>query len=108
MSFSFKELFELGYWKMVKLFSKNLNNNSHYKHFYTTYFSLDDKFYTDKVILDIGCGPRGSLEWADMTAERIGVDPLAKKYLEMGAKEHKMTYKRPMLRIFPFRIIILM
>jgi len=27
-------------------------------------------------MLDIGCGPLGTLEWASMTAERIGHDPL--------------------------------
>jgi ubiquinone/menaquinone biosynthesis C-methylase UbiE len=102
MFLSFKELFELGYWKTVKLFSKNLNSNSHYKYFYTTYFSLSEEFYKDKIILDIGCGPRGSLEWADMTAERIGVDPLAEKYLEMGAKDHKMTYKKAYVENLPF------
>ena len=57
MSLSFKEFFELGYWKIVKLLSKNLNNNSHYKYFYTSNFALSDEFYTDKIILDIGCGP---------------------------------------------------
>ena len=42
--------------------------------------------------MDIGCGPRGSLEWADNTKERIGLDPLAKKYLKLGANQHAMKY----------------
>lgn len=99
---SFKEFFELYYWKIKKLRSKNLNNNSHYKYFYTTNFSLSDEFYTDKTILDIGCGPRGSLEWADMTKERIGVDPLADQYLKMGGKDHKMTYVKAYVENLPF------
>jgi len=102
MLLSFKEFFELGYWKIVKLLSKNLNNNSHYKYFYTSNFSLSEEFYQDKIILDIGCGPRGSLEWADMTKERIGLDPLAEQYIKMGAKNHKMTYIKAYVENMPF------
>jgi len=102
MLLSFKEFFELGYWKIVKLLSKNLNNNSHYKYFYTSNFSLSEEFYQDKIILDIGCGPRGSLEWADMAKERIGLDPLAEQYVKMGAKDHKMTYIKAYVENMPF------
>jgi ubiquinone/menaquinone biosynthesis C-methylase UbiE len=37
-----------------------------------------------------------------MTSERTGVDPLAEKYLEMGAKDHKMTYKKAYVENLPF------
>jgi ubiquinone/menaquinone biosynthesis C-methylase UbiE len=77
-------------------------HNAHYQYFYTTYFDLSDSFYTSKSILDIGCGPRGSLEWATMAAERIGVDPLADKYLKLGAGHHEMTYKKAYLEDLPF------
>lgn len=100
--FSFKEFFELSYWKIVKLFSKKLNDNSHYKYFYTNNFSIPAEFYNDKIILDIGCGPRGSLEWADMAKERVGIDPLADKYVKMGAKDHKMTYIKAYVEDLPF------
>lgn len=43
-------------------------------------------------VLDIGCGPRGSLEWAEKALERVGLDPLAKDYLKLGAASHRMTY----------------
>ena len=102
MSLSFKEFFELGYWKIVKLLSKNLNNNSHDKYFYTSNFALSEEFYKDKIILDIGCGPRGSLEWAAMAKERIGLDPLAEQYIKMGAKDHKMTYIKAYVENIPF------
>ena len=39
------------------------------------YFNLDKSFYKNKRILDVGCGPRGSLEWDDMALERVGLDP---------------------------------
>ena len=67
-------------------------DNSHYPKFFTTHFGLTKNYYEDKRILDIGCGPRGSLEWADMALERIGLDPLADIYLANGANKHKMTY----------------
>lgn len=96
-----KEFFELSYWKFVKYRDRQLGN-AHYKHFFTKYFSLDEAFYDDKKILDIGCGPRGSLEWAYMTKERIGLDPLANKYLKMGAQEHKMNYVKGYVEDIPF------
>lgn len=102
-SLSFKEIFELSYWKIVKLLSKKkLNENSHYKYFYTSNFSIPEEYYNDKTILDIGCGPRGSLEWAEGARERVGLDPLADQYIKMGAKNHKMTYVKAYVENIPF------
>lgn len=86
-----KEFHELSYWKDRKEAEGTLSNR-HYKYFYTTHFGLDETFYQDKVIVDIGCGPRGSLEWASMASRRIGVDPLADEYLRLGAGRHRMEY----------------
>lgn len=86
-----KEYNELSYWKKVKK-RERLMKNDHYAYFYTSHFGLDSSFYENKVILDIGCGPRGSLEWATMASRRIGLDPLAKEYLRLGAKHHRMEY----------------
>ncbi len=86
-----KEFNELNYWKSRKI-SESTLDNSHYKFFYTTHFGLNDSFYAGKFILDIGCGPRGSLEWASMAARRIGLDPLAREYLQLGARDHQMEY----------------
>ena len=86
-----KEFNELHYWRARKKAERVLSNE-HYKHFYTTHFGLSGSFYANKVILDIGCGPRGSLEWASMAARCIGLDPLAKEYLRLGADRHNMEY----------------
>lgn len=86
-----KEINELNYWKNRKRVEGSLSN-SHYKYFYTTHFGFDDSFFNGKFILDIGCGPRGSLEWASMASRRIGLDPLAKEYLRLGARYHQMEY----------------
>lgn len=86
-----KRMSELYYWKAAKRREQVLGND-HYKPFYTDHFGLDESFYQGKVILDIGCGPRGSLEWANMAARRMGLDPLADQYLKLGAREHRMDY----------------
>src|SRR5690349_8834862 len=70
-----KERGEMAYWKKKKDEEGELRND-HYKFLYTTHWDLDDQYYAGKKILDIGCGPRGSLEWADQAAERIGLDSL--------------------------------
>lgn len=86
-----KKYFELRYWKNQKA-KEDKFSNGHYKFFYTEHFGLGDKFYECKKILDIECGPRGSLEWATMSKKRIGLDPLAESYLKLGADEHQMEY----------------
>ena len=86
-----KELNELRFWKSKKKAEGQLSNE-HYEYFYTEHFGLDRSFYNDKVLLDIGCGPRGSLEWASMASRRMGLDPLANEYLRLGADQHQMEY----------------
>jgi ubiquinone/menaquinone biosynthesis C-methylase UbiE len=71
---------ELSYWIERKEKEGTLKNN-HYKYFFTDHFGIDSSFYKDKVLLDIGCGPRGSLLWA-VESCKIGLDPLATKYLK--------------------------
>lgn len=67
--------------------------NDHYQYLYTEHWALEVEFYQGKRILDIGCGPRGSLEWADMAAERIGLDALVERYRSLGIDKHKMKYE---------------
>src|SRR5690348_6575594 len=86
-----KRFFEFAFW--VSRFARERRlSNSHYEFLFTELFGLDPSFYAGKRIVDIGCGPRGSLEWADMAAERVGVDPLAGAYQALGARHHKMRY----------------
>ncbi len=92
---------EIKYWKSRKSEEGTLSH-SHYAFFYTTHFGLDEAFFDGKKILDIGCGPRGSLEWADMASERVGLDPLADSYRALGADKHKMTYVASPAERIPF------
>ena len=86
-----KEYNELRYWRLRQR-DEGVLAHDHYKTFYTDHFGLSDHDYQDKVVLDIGCGPRGSLEWATMAKRTIGIDPLAKEYLRLGADRHRMEY----------------
>lgn len=91
---------ELEYWS--KLAQEGPLGNKHFKYFFTTNFKLNEDFYNNKRILDIGCGPRGSLEWADMASVRIGLDPLADSYQQLGANQHKMIYVASPAEKIPF------
>lgn len=96
-----KRFSELQYWKKKKVEEGELGNE-HYKYFYTEHFGLDDSFYRNKRVLDIGCGPRGSLEWANMAKKRVGLDPLANSYLKLGADKHAMKYVNSTSESMPF------
>ncbi|MFY7652354.1 MAG: class I SAM-dependent methyltransferase [Chitinophagaceae bacterium] len=100
-SLRFKEFCELLFWKMKKWNQKQLDNE-HYAFFFTEYFQFTYDFYNNKTILDIGCGPRGSLEWANNTKERIGLDPLVNKYKSLGIDKHKMSYVNAYVEEMPF------
>jgi len=82
---------EIAYWGM-RLRQQGQLSNDHFEFFYTTYFGLEKDFYRGRTVLDIGCGPRGSLEWADQAALRVGLDPLAGVYRQIGTEGHRMSY----------------
>jgi SAM-dependent methyltransferase len=86
-----KHATELAYWKKARA-KEGVLENEHYEQFYTTHFGLGKESYVGKRVLDIGCGPRGSLEWADGTLDRVGLDPLADQYLKLGGDKQKMRY----------------
>jgi SAM-dependent methyltransferase len=82
---------EIAFWKS-RLQRQGVLTNDHFEYFYTTHFGLERAFYRGKRILDMGCGPRGSLEWATQAEIRIGIDPLAKMYRQLGTDRHSMRY----------------
>jgi SAM-dependent methyltransferase len=91
---------ELGFWQELKE-SQSLWNG-HFEGLYTTTFGLDRGFYEDKAILDIGCGPLGSLEWAPHARLRVGLDPLADDYRSLGTDDHEMSYAAAGSEAIPF------
>jgi ubiquinone/menaquinone biosynthesis C-methylase UbiE len=82
---------EISFWEN-RLQKQGVLTNDHFEYFYTTHLGLDKVFYDSKRILDIGCGPRGSLEWAVQAEIRIGIDPLSREYRRLGTKAHSMDY----------------
>jgi ubiquinone/menaquinone biosynthesis C-methylase UbiE len=91
MSILAKSNAELAYWRTRKD-SEGVLANSWYERAFTEPFGITKAFFDGKRVLDIGCGPRGSLEWADNASERVGLDPLAESYRELGSDRHKMRY----------------
>src|ERR1700749_729859 len=96
-----KEWKELRYWRRKQAQETNLTNR-HYAHFYTACFGLGIEDYRGHRILDVGCGPRGSLEWATTAAEAVGVDPLADRYRALQTREQRMTYVNAYAEKMPF------
>jgi ubiquinone/menaquinone biosynthesis C-methylase UbiE len=86
-----KSAHEMQYWRKQALKESTLGNG-HYEAIYTRPFGLDPDYFAGKSMLDIGCGPRGSLEWNEKASERIGLDPLVENYREFGIDKHAMTY----------------
>jgi ubiquinone/menaquinone biosynthesis C-methylase UbiE len=97
-----KNAAEMDYWSKVYHSENQTFGNSHYEYFFTGHFNMTKEDYNDKRILDIGCGPRGSLEWADNAQVRIGIDPLANEYMELGISSLSMTYVLATAEYIPF------
>ena len=74
----------------------------HYEYFFTEYFGLTRDDYRDRSVLDVGCGPMGSLEWANLARERIGLDPLASHYRDLVGGSQAMTYVAAPSEAIPF------
>jgi SAM-dependent methyltransferase len=96
----FKEREEYKYW--TGTLQDRTGGNSHFEYFFTTHFGIEKEFYRGKKILDIGCGPLGSLEWADRAARRVGLDPLADKYKALGTDRQAMEYVNAEAEKMPF------
>lgn len=92
---------EMDYWNMIKQ-REGTMHRGHYEEVYTSLFGLDTPFFNGKKVLDIGCGPRGSLEWADNAAQRVCADPLAIKYGKLGSNEQSMVYVQSGAESMPF------
>jgi ubiquinone/menaquinone biosynthesis C-methylase UbiE len=92
---------EFSYWSERHAKEGTLSND-HFEKYYTTHFGLTHADYEGRRVLDIGCGPRGSLEWAKMAKERVGLDPLADTYKKLGTDKHQMKYVASGSETIPF------
>lgn len=98
-----KYFFELFYWQYQTVFEGGKLKNDQYKAAYTDGFMLSESYFHNKTILDVGCGPRGSLEWAPASASCYGLDPLAEQYLKLNKGKHRMTYVQAGVEAIPFK-----
>jgi SAM-dependent methyltransferase len=92
---------ELAYWRAQEDREGRLTND-HYERIYTRAFGLTKQDYAGKRVLDVGCGPRGTLEWADVASERVGLDPLVPEYAGLGIARHAMSYVAAGAESIPF------
>lgn len=86
-----KYIHEFMYWRRL-VDNKGPLKNSHYEGYFTAMFDVDKDFYSNKRVMDLGCGPCGSLEWADNARQRVGLDPLAEAYAFLHDTPHAMEY----------------
>ncbi len=93
---------EFEFWRKTRENAGGTLGNSHFEQLFTDQFGLTREFFTGKRILDIGCGPRGSLEWATEAARRVGLDPLVDRYRDLGIGTHAMEYCASPAEKIPF------
>ncbi len=96
-----KRLGELRYWQ-ARREREGVLANGHYAFLMTRPFGIERDLYDGARVLDLGCGPRGSLEWATGAAVRVGLDPLAWEYRRLGSTEHAMDYAAASASAIPF------
>jgi ubiquinone/menaquinone biosynthesis C-methylase UbiE len=92
---------EFEYWN--NQYNNKKFNNSWYEYFYTIPFELTKQDYANKKILDIGCGPMGSLEWISKESTCFGLDPLCNLYYSnFDCHNHNMSYIYAFCERIPF------
>ena len=97
-----KASYELSYWRRQARREGQLSN-LFYRRLFTEIVGLPEETYRGKRILDIGCGPRGRIEWLTESTLRLGVDPLVPAYSEFEISQHSMLYTAAVAEHLPFR-----
>ena len=96
---------QLSFWKKVYKTENGTFENSHFGRIMLAMAGeSDDRFLKGKVVVDFGCGPRGSLVWAGSASLRIGVDVLADRYADMftgSILSHEMIYLKSTEKVIP-------
>jgi len=94
-----KHIYELKFWKNrfkdTAKYGENFYQSGSMQRAFKTYchfLGCNKDSFADKIIVDIGCGPMGSLHLFNAKL-KIGVDPLARKYnKQFGLSDHDMLY----------------
>lgn len=79
---------EIAYWKERFQEGGGKFENAHYKKLMLDIAQeTDDTFLKGMIVADFGCGPRGSLTWTNKPIIKLGIDVLARDYLENFGEE---------------------
>ena len=96
---------ELSFWKSRCRIDNGLFRNSHFEKLMLAMAGeTSNDFVRGKIIADFGCGPRGSLVWAESAIVRIGIDVLADRYAEEfkdNIISHRMIYLKSTEKVIP-------
>jgi len=96
---------ELSFWKSRLEIDKGKFQNAHYQKLMLGMAGEGTgDFVTGRVVADFGCGPRGSLAWAQNAALRIGIDVLADRYADEfsdNITSHAMVYLKCTEKVIP-------
>ena len=96
---------ELSFWKNNYLEdNKSFRNNWYQRIMLAMAQERDNSFIKGKIIADFGCGPRGSLVWAEEASIRIGIDVLSDLYVDEffeSLVNHNMIYLKSTEKIIP-------
>jgi SAM-dependent methyltransferase len=96
---------ELSYWQQRFKETGGKFKNSHYKkNMLAMAEEINTDFLKNKIVADFGCGPCGSLTWADTATARIGIDVLADRYVDAfpdNATTHNMIYLKSTEKTIP-------
>jgi len=97
--------FELDFWRSRLEIDKGKFKNSHYERLMLAMAEeSSDDFLDGKIVADFGCGPRGSLVWANSALLRIGIDVLADRYADEFTDSiisHGMIYLKSTENVIP-------
>lgn len=96
---------ELSFWKSRLEIDNGLFKNSRYQRLMLAMAEEpDNDFLKGKIVADFGCGPRGSLVWANSASLRIGIDVLADRYADEfkdNIISHGMIYLKSTEKVIP-------
>lgn len=96
---------ELAFWQSRLKIDQGTFTNSHYKKLMLAMADEpDDTFLQSKIVADFGCGPRGSLLWANSAQLRLGIDVLADRYADEftdNITAHNMVYLKSTEKVIP-------
>src|SRR5262252_5046248 len=88
-----KQSGELGFWEGWVAQNGPGPESEYYRKFMMDMGDIrDESFFANRICLDVGCGPMGSLSWLRNARAAIGLDPLADSYMNFGIANQSMVY----------------